>query len=152
MIYVSCSLLALWFLLKCVCSCHIFWVIQHLCYQQMRFWHLLPVKCPVKKRKTREKQNISSVQSFNCVCQLFVTPKTAEHQASMSISKSLSLLKFMSMSEWYHPTSHPLSLPSPPAFSLSRIRVFFSKLAFHIRCLKYWSFNFSINPSNEYQG
>ena len=47
---------------------------------------------------------------------------------------------------------HLLSSPSPPAFNLSRIRVFFSELALHIRWPKYWSFSFSISPSNEYSG
>ena len=43
-------------------------------------------------------------------------------------------------------SSHPLSSPSPPAFILS------NELAFHMRWLKYWSFSFSISPSNEYSG
>ena len=42
---------------------------------------------------------------------------------------------------------HLLSSPSPPAFNLSRIRVFFSELALHIRWPKYRSFSFSISPS-----
>ena len=48
--------------------------------------------------------------------------------------------------------SHPLSSPSPPGFNLSRIRVFFSESVLHIRWPKYWSFSFSISPSNEYSG
>ena len=48
--------------------------------------------------------------------------------------------------------SHPLSSPSPPAFNFLSIRVFFSELTLCIRWPKYWSFNFSISPSNEYQG
>ena len=47
--------------------------------------------------------------------------------------------------------SHPLSSPSPPAFSLS-IRVFCNESALHIRRPKYWSSSFSISPSNEYSG
>ena len=48
--------------------------------------------------------------------------------------------------------SRPLSSPSPPAFNLSQhlSQVFSSELALHIRWPKYWSFNFSISPSNEY--
>ena len=46
--------------------------------------------------------------------------------------------------------SHPLSALSPPALNLSSIRVFSKELALHIRWPKYWSFNFSISPSNEY--
>ena len=48
--------------------------------------------------------------------------------------------------------SHPLSSPSPPAFNLSSIRVFSSESVLHIRRPNYWSFSFSISPSNEYSG
>ena len=49
--------------------------------------------------------------------------------------------------------SHPLSSPSPPAFNLSQHQVFSHELALgHIRWPKYWSFSFSISPSNEYSG
>ena len=48
--------------------------------------------------------------------------------------------------------SCPLSSPSPPAFNLRSIRVFFNELALHIRWPKYWSFSFSVSPSNEYSG
>ena len=152
MIYASFSLLALWFSLKCVCSYHTSWVIQHLCYQQRRFWHFLPVKCLGRKRKTGKKQNISSVQSFSCV-QLFATPRTAEHQASLSITKSWSLLKLMSIVS-VMPSHHLIlwqSLLLLPSIFPS-IRVFSSKSAFHIKCPKYSSFSFSSCPSNEYSG
>ena len=45
-----------------------------------------------------------------------------------------------------------LSSPPPPAFNLSGIRVFSNDLSLHIRWPKYWSFSFSISPSNEYSG
>ena len=48
--------------------------------------------------------------------------------------------------------SHPLSPPFPPAFNLSSIRIFSNELTLHIRWPKYWSFSFSISPSNEYSG
>ena len=48
--------------------------------------------------------------------------------------------------------SHPLSSPSPLALNLSSIRVFSSELAVCIRWPKYWSFSFSVSPSNEYSG
>ena len=48
--------------------------------------------------------------------------------------------------------SHPLSPPSPPALNLSLHRVFSNESALHIRWPKYWSFSFSISPSNEYSG
>ena len=46
--------------------------------------------------------------------------------------------------------SHPLSFPSPPASIFPSIRVFSNKLVLHTRWPKYWSFSFSISPSNEY--
>ena len=49
-------------------------------------------------------------------------------------------------------TSHPLSSPSSPALNLSQHRVFFNESALCIRWPKYWSFTFSISPSNEYSG
>ena len=48
--------------------------------------------------------------------------------------------------------SHPLSLPSPPAFNLSQHQGLFYELALRIRWPKYWSLSFRISPSNEYSG
>ena len=48
--------------------------------------------------------------------------------------------------------SHPLSSPSPPALNLSQHQVFSNESAHRIRWPKYWSFSFSISPSNEYSG
>ena len=48
--------------------------------------------------------------------------------------------------------SHPLSSPSPPAFNLSQHQGLSSESVLHIRWPKYWSFSFSISPSNEYSG
>ena len=81
------------------------------------------------------------------------TPWTAARQASQSITSSWSLLKLMSIevSDALLP-SHPLSSPSPPAFNLSQHRVFSSESVLCIRWPKYWSFSFSISPSNEYSG
>ena len=47
---------------------------------------------------------------------------------------------------------HPLSSPSPPTFNLSQHQGLFSESVLHIRWPKYWSFSFSISPSNEYSG
>ena len=93
-----------------------------------------------------------SVQSLSCV-QLFATPWTAAHQASLSITNSRSLLKLMSI-ESVMPSNHlilcrPLLLP-PSIFS--SIRVFSNESALCIRWPKYQSFSFSISPSNEYSG
>ena len=92
----------------------------------------------------------SSVQLLSCV--LFVTPWTAARQASMSITNSWSLLKLMSI-ESVMPSKHlilhlPLLLPS----IFPSIRVFSNEPVLCIRWLKYWSFKFSISPSNEYSG
>ena len=92
------------------------------------------------------------VQSLSSV-QLFATPWTAAHQASLSFTVFQSLLKFMSI-ELVMPSSHLiLCLPLfllPSVFP--SIRVFSSELALCIRCPKYWSFSFSISPSNEHSG
>ena len=95
---------------------------------------------------------ILSVQSLSHV-QLFVTPWTAARQASLSITNSRSLLKLMSIQSMM-PSNHlifccPLLLP-PSVFP--SIRVFSNESALHIRWPKYWSFSFSISPSNEYSG
>ena len=94
----------------------------------------------------------SSVQSVNRV-QLFVTPWTAEHQASLSITNSWSLLKLMSIKS-VMPSNHlilcrPLLLPTS---IFPNIRVFSSESVLYIRWPKYWSFSFNSSPSNEYSG
>ena len=93
---------------------------------------------------------LSSVQSLSCV-QLFATPWTAAHQASLSITNSRSLLKLMSivsvMPSNHLILCHPLIL-LPSVFP--SIRVFSSDSVLHIRWPEYWSFSFSISPSNEY--
>ena len=93
-----------------------------------------------------------SVQSLSCV-QLVATPWTAAHQASMSITNSLSLLKLMSIT-WVMP-SNSLILCRPllllPSIFPS-IRLFSNESVLHIRWSKYWSFSFSISPSNKYSG
>ena len=93
----------------------------------------------------------NSVQLLSCVW-LFATPGTATRQASLSIANSQSLLKITSI-ELVMPSNHlilccPLLLPS----IFPSIRVFSNESALCIRCPKYWSFSFSISPSNEYSG
>ena len=85
--------------------------------------------------------------------QLFVTPWTAAHQASLSFPISQSLFKLMCI-ESVMPSNH-LILCSPLLLLASifpSFRVFSNESALHIRWPKYWSFSFSINPSNEYSG
>ena len=95
---------------------------------------------------------LSSVQLLSHV-RLFVTPWTEGCQASLSITKSQSLLKLMSI-EPVMPSNHlilhcPLLL-LPSIFP--RIRVFSNESVLCIRWPKYWSFSFSISPSNEHPG
>ena len=93
---------------------------------------------------------LSSVQLFSRV-QLFATPWTAAHQASLSITNSWSLFKLTSI-ESVMPSNH-LILCCPLLLLLSifpSIRVFSNESVLCIRWPKYWSFSFSISPSNEY--
>ena len=94
----------------------------------------------------------SSVQSLSHVW-LFVTPWAAASQASLSITNSRSSLKLMSIKS-VMPSNHlilcrPLLL-LPSIFR--SIRVFSNESMLHIRWPKYWSFSFSISPSNEHPG
>ena len=105
-----------------------------------RVWHGLATK------------QQASVQSHSHK-QPFATPWTAARQAFLSITSSWSLLKVMS-TESVMPSNHlilcrPLLL-LPSIFP--RIKVFSNESALPIRWLKYWSFSFSISPSNEYSG
>ena len=102
----------------------------------------------------RLKQAFSSVQfSHLVVSDSLRTPRTAAHQASLTITNSRSLLKLMSV-ESVMPSIHlilcrPLLLP---ASIFPSIRGFSSESVLRIRWPNYWSFNFSISPSNEYSG
>ena len=94
----------------------------------------------------------SSVQSLSRV-RIFATPWIAAHQASLSITNSRSSLRLTSI-ESVTPSSHlilchPLLLlpPIPPS-----IRVFPKESVLCIMWPKYWSFSFSISPSNEHSG
>ena len=93
----------------------------------------------------------SSVQSLSHVW-LSATPWTTARQASLSITNFWSLLKLTSI-ESVMPSSHlilchPLLLPS----IFPSIRVFSNESVLHMRWPKYWTFSFSIRPSNEYPG
>ena len=95
---------------------------------------------------------VAVVQSLSHV-RLFVTPWTAAHQASLSFNISQSSFKRMSI-ESVMPSNHlilcrPLLL-LPSIFP--SIRVFSSESILWIRWPEYWSFSFSISPSNEYSG
>ena len=93
----------------------------------------------------------SSVQLLSCV-QLFVTPVDCNIPGSLSITNSWCLLKLMSI-ELVMPSNHlmpchPLVL-LPSIFPSIRV---FSNETVHIRWPKYWSFSFSVSPSNDYSG
>ena len=94
----------------------------------------------------------NSVQSLSCV-RLFATPWITARQASLSITNSRSLPKLSSI-KLVMPSNHlilcrPLLLlpPVPPS-----IRAFSNESTLHMRWPKYWSFSFSISPSNEHPG
>ena len=102
-------------------------------------------------KKELSQDQFSSVQSLSgpTVCD----PWTAAGQASRSVTNSRSLLKFMSIKS-VMPSNHlilchPLSL-LPSIFP--SIGVSSNESVLHIRWPKYWSFSFSISPSNEYSG
>ena len=91
--------------------------------------------------------------SLLCHAQLYVTPWTAAHQASLSITKSRSSPKLMSI-ESVMPSNHLIlchSLLLLPSIFPS-IRIFSNESALCIRWPKYWSFSFNISPSNEHPG
>ena len=92
------------------------------------------------------------VQSLKSCVWLFATSWTAAHQASLSITNSRNLLKLMSIVS-VMPSNHlilyrPLLLPS----IFPSIKVSSNESVLLIRWPKYWSFNFSISPSNGYLG
>ena len=103
--------------------------------------------------KSKTKDTISLVQLFSHV-QLFVTPRTVAGQASWFIINSQSLLKLMSIKSLM-PSNH-LILYCPLLLLLSifpSIRVLSNKSIFFFFCIrwpKYWSFSFSVSPSNEH--
>ena len=100
----------------------------------------------------QSERKFSSVQSLSHV-QLFATPWTAAHQASLSITISWSLLKLMSiqsvMLSNHFILCHPLLLP-PSIFPSTW--VFSGELFLCMRRPEYWTFIFTISPSNEYSG
>ena len=104
---------------------------------------------PVAAITSATLEAFSSVQFLSCV-RLFATPWTTARQASLSITNSQSLLKLMSIEPSNHLIlCHPLLLPSS---IFPSIRVFSSESVLCIRWPKYWSFSFSISPSNEHPG
>ena len=115
-------------------------------------WDRIPNKYLSVIHKIFLISNSSSIQSPSCG-QIYATTWTAACQASLSITNSRSLLK-LTFIESVMPSNHLIlccSLLLLPSIFPS-IRVFSNESVLHIRQPKYWSFSFSISPSNEYSG
>ena len=89
----------------------------------------------------------SVTQSYPTLCDPMdcSTPGFSAHHQLLELT--LTHVHLVSDAIW---PSHPLSSPSPPAFNLSQYQGLFQWVSFCIRWPKYWSFSFSISPSNEY--
>ena len=96
-------------------------------------------------------EQFSSFQLLSWV-RLFATPWTGARQASLSITNSWSLVKLSPSCWWCHPTISSSVVPFSSRLQTSSIRVFPNESVLHIRWPKYWSFSFSISPSNDYAG
>ena len=110
-----------------------------------------PLDCPMRTENCFVPS--SSVQFSRSVVSDSATPWTAARQASLSITNSPSLLKLVSIDSVM--PSNQLILCRPlllPPLIFPSIRVFSSESVLRIRWPKYWSFSFSISPSNEYSG
>ena len=114
-----------------------------------RWWRTGKPRVLQSMGSQRVGRDFSSAQSLSHV-QLFVTPWTVAHQASLSFTNSWNLFKLKSSDPFnYLILCHtPLFLPS----IFPSIRVFSNESVLRIRWPKYWSFSFSICPSNEYLG
>ena len=96
--------------------------------------------------------SVSSVQSLSRV-RFFATPWTAARQASLSITNSRSLLKLISIESVMPSNNLILCRPLLLLTSIfASIKVFSNESVIRTRWPKYWSFSFSISPSNEYSG
>ena len=119
--------------------------------EHVSHWEKIFTKHISDKRPISRNFKSYTVQSLSCV-QLFATPWTAAHQASLSITNPRSPPKLKSI-ELVMPANHlilchPLLLPSV----FPSTRVFSNKSALHIRWPKYWRFSINISPSNEHSG
>ena len=93
----------------------------------------------------------SSVQSLSRL-RLFETPWTVAHQASLSITNSRACSNSSPLSQWYHPTIPSTVVPFSSGLQSLPGQGLFNESVLHIKWPKYWSFSFSISPSNEYSG
>ena len=97
-------------------------------------------------------ENFFWCRSVAKLCPLFATPWNAACQPSLSFTVFWSLLKFMSIDQWYYLNISSSATLFSSALSLSQHQGFSNESALHIRWPKYWSFNISISPSSEYSG
>ena len=109
-------------------------------------------KCPLMSNLFISTEHIDHSVQFSCsVVSDSEIPGITAHQASLSITNSRSLLKFMSIESVM--SSNHLILCPPLLLPLSifpSIKVFSNEPALHIRWPMYWIFSFGISPSNEY--
>ena len=101
-------------------------------------------------------QNFNSVQFSRSVISNFLRPHGLQHPRLLCPSPTpRACSNSCPLSQWCHPTISSSVIPFSSSLLLlmpSSIRVFSNESVLHIRCPKYWSFSFSINPSNEYSG
>ena len=95
-------------------------------------------------------RHLSPAQSLSCVL-LFVTPWTAAHQASPSITNSWNS-NSCPLHQWCHPTISSSVIPFSSCHQSFPASVFSNESALHIRWPKYWRFSFSVSSSNEHPG
>ena len=88
---------------------------------------------------------------FSCI-QLFATPWAATCQASCSSLSHGVCSNSCPLNRWWHPTISSSVFPLSFLFNLSEHQVLFQWAVLRVRWPKYWSFSFSISPSNEYSG
>ena len=97
--------------------------------------------------------DLSSVQFSLSVVSDSLRPHELQHARPPCPSRTPGVHSNSRPSSWWcHQPSHPLSFPSPPAPNPPSIRVFSSESTLHMRWSKYWSFSFTISPSNEHPG
>ena len=131
--------------------CHFHFQGQHLWSLSTPSCHYLQCVCPFLKRPVW-----FYLVQFSSVTQLCPTLLDPKNRSTPSLPVHHQLLELTQTHvHWVGDViqpSRPLSSPSPPAFSLSQHQSLFQESALHIRQPKYWSFNFSIIPSNEHPG
>ena len=110
------------------------------------------IQCKQETTSSFSCGQISSVQSLSHV-RLSATPWIIARRASLSITNSWSLPKLMCINWWCHPAISSSVVPfSSCSQSLPPLGSFPMSQHLHIRWPKYWSFSFSISPSNEHPG